>query len=143
MSPDGRLSFSVRVLKAGSAQGPLLVSDRPISFYGGVDLETGEVTEPGHPLQGRLLAGAMLAFPTGTGSTVGSYALYRLARTGKGPAALLMAEAEPIVVTGAILAGIPCVDQVPVSELASGLWARLEGDRLIVEAARGARSGSD
>ncbi len=123
----------VRILKEGRAEGELLVSQSAISFYGGVDLETGRVCEPGHELEGELLAGRILALPTGKGSTVGSYALYRLAKAGLAPAAILLAEAEPIVVTGAILAGLPCADQVPVAELHSGWHALLDGGALWVE----------
>ncbi len=123
----------VRILKAGRAEGELLVSRSAISFYGGVDLETGRVCEPGHELEGQTLAGRLLALPTGKGSTVGSYALYRLAKTGLAPAAILLAEAEPIVVTGAILADLPCADRVPVEELESGWHALLEGEDLWVQ----------
>jgi len=43
-----------------------------------VDPERGVVTEKGHELDGQAFAGKILVFPTGKGSTVGSYALYRL-----------------------------------------------------------------
>ena len=125
--------LKVRVLRAGRAEGELLVSRSALSFYGGVDLETGRVCEPGHELEGEKLAGRLLALPTGKGSTVGSYALYRLAKAGLAPSALLLAEAEPIVVTGAILAGIPCVDGVPVEELVTGWRAVLDSGELRID----------
>ena len=62
-----------RVIKAGRARGVALVSSEPISFFGLVDAETGTVIEKGHPLEGQSVAGRVLVFPTGKGSTVGSY----------------------------------------------------------------------
>ena len=73
-----------RSIYAGEGAGTALVSTAPISFFGGVDLETGVIVEKGHPLEGECLAGRVLVFPRGTGSTVGSFALLRLARDGCG-----------------------------------------------------------
>ena len=118
-----------RGLSGGSGRGPVLVSPEPISFLGGVDPETGEVIERGHPLHGQRVTGKVLVFPHGKGSTVGSYVLYALARNGKAPAGMVNTEAEPIIVTGAIIAGIPLVDRpgVPLALLRDGVMARVDG----------------
>ena len=119
-----------RGLSRGTGRGPVLVSAEPISFLGGVDPGTGMIIEKGHPLQGKGISGTVLVFPHGKGSTVGSYVLYALARNGKAPAALVNAEAEPIIVTGAIIAGIPLVDRpgIPLARLRDGVMARVDGD---------------
>jgi hypothetical protein len=109
-----------RVIKAGRARGVALVSPEPVGFLGGVDPDTGVVVEPGHPLEGESIAGRVLVFPTGKGSTVGSYTLYRLAQNGVGPAAIVNAESEPIVAVGAIISDIPTVDQVDIDQLSTG-----------------------
>jgi predicted aconitase with swiveling domain len=109
-----------RVIKAGQARGVALVSPEPIGFLGGVDPDTGVVVEPGHPLAGESVAGRVLVFPTGKGSTVGSYTLYRLAKNGVGPAAIVNAESEPIVAVGAIISDIPMVDRVDIAQLSTG-----------------------
>jgi putative nucleotidyltransferase with HDIG domain len=109
-----------RVVKAGRAEGKALFSPDPIGFLGGVDPDTGLVIEAGHPLAGQCVAGRVLVFPTGKGSTVGSYTLYRLARNGLAPAAIVNAEADPVVAVGAIIAEIPMVDQVDISCIRSG-----------------------
>jgi predicted aconitase with swiveling domain len=70
----------------------------------------------------------VLAFPTGKGSTVGSYTLYRLKRAGKAPLAIINAECETITAVGCIMAEIPCVDQVPVEELQSGQQLQVDGE---------------
>lgn len=122
-----------RVIRPGKAEGEALVSPEPIGFLGGVDPETGWVVEPGHPLEGQSVAGKILVFPTGKGSTVGSYTLYRLARNGLAPAAIINRESEPIVAIGAIMADIPMVDQVPIEEIRTGQRVLVDGEWVWVE----------
>jgi predicted aconitase with swiveling domain len=103
-----------------------------ISFFGGVDPDSGVVVERGHDLEGQSVAGKVLVFPTGKGSTVGSYTLYRLKRAGKAPVAIINAECETITAVGCIIAEIPCVDQVPVEQLHSGQQLEVDGERGMV-----------
>lgn len=121
-----------RVIKSGRGEGPALVSSAPIGFLGGVDPDTGIVLEPGHPLQGRSVAGKVLVFPTGKGSTVGSYTILRLARSGHGPAALVNAESEAIVAVGAIIADIPMVDQIDIGLIRDDDWVVVEDGTVTV-----------
>lgn len=122
-----------RVIKSGTAAGIALVSPESIGFLGGVDPETGIVVEPGHPLEGQCVAGRVLVFPTGKGSTVGSYTLYRMARSGTAPAAIVNAESEAIVAVGAIIGGIPMVDQVDIAQIATGDRVRIDKGLVVVE----------
>lgn len=121
-----------RVIKSGRAAGRALVSREPIGFLGGVNPDTGVVLEPGHPLQGRTVAGKVLVFPTGKGSTVGSYTILRLARSGHAPVAMVNAQSEAIVAVGAIIADIPMVDQVAISLIRDGDWVTVEDDVVTV-----------
>ena len=116
-----------RVIKAGRCEGEALVSPEPLSFFGGVDAETGRVIEPGHPLEGQSIAGRVLVFPTAKGSTVGSYILYRLRKAGLAPAGLINSESEPIVAVGAIIAGVPMVDHVDITQIKTGDWVAIDG----------------
>ena len=120
-----------RSISRGVGTGELLASPAPISFLSGVDPETGIIVEKGHPLYGKCIAGKVLAFPFGKGSTVGSYVLYALSRNGHAPAAIINEEAEPIIVTGAIIAKIPMVDRitVPLNRLKDGVRVTVDGDR--------------
>jgi uncharacterized protein len=121
-----------RSIYAGIAEGEALVTKMGISFFGGVDPETGIVVERGHELEGQCIAGKVLVFPTGKGSTVGSYTLYRLKHAGLAPAAIVNAECETITAVGCIIAEIPCVDQVPLEMLASGMKLRVDGEQGLV-----------
>jgi predicted aconitase with swiveling domain len=129
------LHLSGRGIAHGSGSGELLVSPAPISFLSGVDPDTGLIVETGHPVHGQNIAGKVLAFPYGKGSTVGSYVLYALSRNGNAPAAIINDEAEPIIATGAIIGNIPMVDRigVPVSRLRNGVRVTVDGGTGVVE----------
>lgn len=129
---DGERVYIGRPIKAGRAEGLAVVSPEPIGFLGGVDPETGVVIEPGHALEGRSIAGSILVFPTGKGSTVGSYTIYRMAKRGVAPAGILCGESETIVAVGAIIAGIPMVDSIPIEEIEDGDWVRIDGEQVMV-----------
>ncbi len=116
-----------RAIYEGRAQGEALVSSSPLSFYGGVNPDTGEVVERGHELQGKSVKGKVLVFPNGKGSTVGSYVMYRLAKNGAAPCAIVNAKCETIVAVGAIISEIPCVDMVDIGKIKPGSKVRIDG----------------
>jgi uncharacterized protein len=123
-----------RKVMRGKAKGEALVSADGISFYGGVDPETGKVVEKGHPLEGCSVTGKVLVFPTGKGSTVGSYVIYDMKKRGTAPAAIINSEIETIIAVGAIIADIPCIDQVDISKIKTGDRVQVDADtaRLVV-----------
>ncbi|MEW5996550.1 MAG: DUF126 domain-containing protein [Candidatus Micrarchaeota archaeon] len=101
-----------RVISKGYAKGPALVTMDPISFLGSVDPKTGIVIEKGHELEGQSVAGRVLVFPRGKGSTVGSYVLLQLKKNGVAPLAIINLEAETIIAVGAIISKIPMLDML-------------------------------
>lgn len=127
------MKIHARTIHPGSARGSALVSRAAISFFGGVDPDSGVVVEAGHPLHGKSIAGRVLVFPTGKGSTVGSYTLYRLKKNGKAPAAILNAQCETITAVGCIIADIPCLDGVALDEFVDGLFVMVDGDQGLIE----------
>lgn len=122
-----------RKIYPGQVEGPALVTSMGISFFGGVDPETGIVVEKGHELEGQSISGKVLVFPTGKGSTVGSYTLYRLKRAGKAPAAIVNAECETITAVGCIIAEIPCIDQVKIEQIPNGEFVFIDGENGVIE----------
>ena len=122
-----------RTIYKGIAQGETLVTSMGISFFGGVDPDTGVIVETGHELEGQSISGKVLVFPTGKGSTVGSYTLYRLKRNDLAPAAIINAQCETITAVGCIIAEIPCVDQIPIDQLTTGLSVRVDGEAGTIE----------
>ncbi len=125
-----------RKVVGGYAEGEALVSADPVSFYGGVDPETGVVVEPGHAVEGECITGKVFVFPTGKGSTVGSYVIYRMSKLGTAPAALVNSETEAIIATGCVISGIPLVDKLdrdPLMEIKSGDLLKVSADEGVVE----------
>ncbi len=121
-----------RIIYKGKAQGEALVTAMPISFYGGVDPNTGVVIEKGHELQGQSVKGKILVFPQGKGSTVGSYTLYRMKKNGTAPAAMINRETETIVAVGAIISEIPFVDKIDVSKIKVGDKISIDGETVLI-----------
>ncbi len=122
-----------RMISPRKIEAEAIVSTEPIGFYGGIDAKTGIVIEKGHELEGKSVTGKVLVFPCGKGSTVGSYVIYGLKRNGVAPAAIVNGETETIVATGAILAGIPCVDGIEIDEINTGDMLRVNADEGIVD----------
>ena len=122
-----------RIIYKGKAEAEALVTTMPISFYGGVDPNTGVVLEKGHELQGQSIAGKVLVFPQGKGSTVGSYTLYRMKKNGTAPAAMINRDTETFVAVGAIISEIPFVDKVDVSKFKTGNKVSVENETVIIQ----------
>ena len=127
------MKLTGRKIFQGKISGEALVTKDSISFYGGVDPETGIVVEKGHELEGKSISGKILVFPSGKGSTVGSYVIYQMAKTGKGPKSLILHDCEAIVAVGAIISELPCVDQIDVSKIETGMQLEVDGESGTVE----------
>jgi predicted aconitase with swiveling domain len=122
-----------RSIYQGIVYGEALTTKMRISFYGGVDPESGVILEKGHELQGISISGKILVFPTGKGSTVGSYTLYRLSKNGIAPAAIINSSCETITAVGCIISEIPCIDQIVIDNIKTGMKLRVDGNQGIIE----------
>jgi predicted aconitase with swiveling domain len=97
------MKFSARILVAGNARGPV-AAIAPLSFWGGLDPETGTIIDRSHPDLGCCLAGTVLVMPSGRGSSSSSSVLAEAIRLGTAPAAIVLAEPDPILAVGAMVA---------------------------------------
>ena len=122
-----------RRIYKGVAEGEAIVTKDGISFYGGIDPDTGKVVEVGHELEGQSITGKILVFPTGKGSTVGSYTLYRMKKNNTAPAAIVNKQIDTIIAVGCIISEIPCVDKIDVNEIKSGQRLFVNGSEGTVE----------
>lgn len=109
-----------RKIYKGTAEGEAIVTTQGISFFGGVDPDTGEIVEVGHELEGQNISGKVLVFPSGKGSTVGSYTMYRMRKANTAPVAIINKEIDTIIAVGCIISEIPCVDEIDITNIKSG-----------------------
>ena len=122
-------------ISPGRADGEVLVSLQPISFWGGVDPASGRVIDPRHELFGQEICDKVLAFPQGKGSSTTSLIILELLRVGKAPAAIINVHAEPILATGPVVSRIFYGWEIPMITLAERDFKRLStGQQVEVDA---------
>lgn len=128
------MSMACEILVPGEAgEGPALIFEKPISFWGGVDPASGKVTDVRHPQHGQSIAGKVIFLPGTIGSSSASAVLLELVRSGHAPAAIVMDAPDAILLLGLLVAremGWP----TPVAvRLDAGAQARFAGRIVRVE----------
>jgi predicted aconitase with swiveling domain len=127
------MKLNGRKIYKGVVEADALVTNDAISFYGGVDPDTGKVVEAGHELEGVTITGKILVFPSGKGSTVGSYTMYRMKKNKTAPVAIVNEQIDTIIAVGCIISEIPCVDKVSITNIKSGQRLVVNGNEGYVE----------
>jgi len=120
---------------AGAASGPVLVLERPLSFWGGVDPETGRICDPRHPQYGEPVTGRVLLMARAVGSSSSSAIMLELVRNRVAPAAVVMGVVDAILALGVLVGRELGYDTLPMLEcpgvdLADG---RLRGSTALVQ----------
>jgi uncharacterized protein len=129
---------SARVLVSGTARGEAVVLEQPLSFWGGVDPETGTVIDRRHPQLGARLAGRVVVMAHGRGSSSSSTVLAEAIRLATAPAAMLLLEADPILALGAKVAHELYGRSLPIVVLAPHDYGAIHpGDTVTVDAGEG------
>lgn len=106
------MEFKCHRISEGLAEGEVIISTDDIMFYL-IDPETGVIIEKGHSLEGRSIAGKILIFPGGKGSSVvQADGLYQLAMKNKSPKAMIIQNPDTVLVSSAIIMEVPMVDQL-------------------------------
>lgn len=94
-----------RVLVAGEGAGIALRLDEPLSLWGGLNPQTGEIIDRRHPQSGAIVTGRVLVMPSGRGSSSASSILLECVRLETAPAAILLgSETDGIITLGAVVA---------------------------------------
>ncbi len=106
--------FKGRCLVEGSASGEALASRRAFTFAHGVEPRTGKVTDVHSDMQGSNVAGKVLFYPYGKGSTTGSSWFLETVRLGNGPAAIVTEGPDLTAVIGSVMARIIYGKTIPV-----------------------------
>lgn len=129
-------SFQAQVLVPGRGEGPALVLPEPLSLWGGLDPETGEIIDRRHPSSGANVQGCVLVLPAGRGSSSASSILLEAVRLGTGPTAIITAEVDGILALGAAVARemyqkappVIVLDTAAYGQLYNGQWLRVAED---------------
>lgn len=124
MNPSGHV-FNARCLVEGEGSGEALVLSEPLSFWGGLDSASGEIIDRHHPELGEVVSGKVLVMPRGRGSSSSSSTLAEAFSVGTGPAAIILAEADPIVALGALVVQELYGSSPPVVVLEPDSYARI------------------
>jgi predicted aconitase/predicted aconitase with swiveling domain len=93
-----------------------------LSFWGGVDPQTGRIIDIHHPNHGSFISKKILLMPTSRGSCSGSGVLLQLAQSELAPAALIFHETEEILTLGAIVADQLFDKQVAVLKVSKEIY---------------------
>ena len=101
----------------GEAEGELLASSEPLSFWGGYDQQTGEIIDRRHPLSGRIAAGRVLALPFTRGSSTTTTVLLEAVRARVAPVALLSTGVDTCFALASIVAKELYARSLPVLAL--------------------------
>lgn len=123
-----------RPIVSGSAEGTALVSKEPLSFWGGLDLSTGEIIDRRHERSGAVVTGRVFVFPRGKGSSTSSATLMESIKTGVAPAAIVNLKVDPILALGSIVSDELYHKAVPIVVLAEkDFYSIKENDYLTIE----------
>ncbi len=112
-----RIILEGRSIIGGNFCGELIISRKPLSFLGGIDIATGKIVDPSNNLYGMKLTGKIFYLPTSIGSTVGAFVIYKLYKDDLGPKAILCEKADTMLVTGCAISNIPLIDRINMNEL--------------------------
>lgn len=131
-----------KVVIPGQAQGRSLVSDEPLSFWGGYDYASGEIIDRRHPLSGEIAAGRILAVPFTRGSSTTTAVLLEAVKARTAPAAILTTGVDAFFALASIVADELYGDPIPLivlnkedfTALRSGEWLSVELDGTVSRA---------
>jgi len=128
-----------RAVVQGTANGEILASSEPLSFWGGYDQATGEVIDRRHPLSGAIGAGKIMAVPFTRGSSTTTGILLESVRVGVAPSGIITTAADPFLALASIVAGemygasfpVVAVDPDAFASIRTGMRAEIREDGTI------------
>ena len=125
--------FKCHKISEGCIEGEVIISKDDVMFYL-IKPETGEVIEPEHDLENKIISNKILIFPSGKGSSVvQADGLYQLKMKNNAPKAMIIQRPETVLVASAIIMEIPMVDKVE-----EGFYKIIKnGDRIRLDATNG------
>ena len=98
----------------GECQAETLVLEEPLSFWGGLDPQSGRIIDERHPQLGHSVTGRILIMPGTRGSTSSPGALCESLRLGTGPAGILLPAPNVTILTAVTVAAELYDRSIPV-----------------------------
>lgn len=115
----------------GEAKGIALVSQEPLSFWGGYDWKTGEIIDRRHPLSGEIAKDRILAIPFTRGSSTTSAVLLESVRAKTAPAAIITTATDFFFALASVVADELYERAVPLVAISESDFGRLQtGDQI-------------
>lgn len=124
--------FGLAQATGSTVEAAALLSPVPFSARYDLDRTTGIISRDGHPLKGESVAGTILIAPGVQGGVAAGWAFLAMRGLGVAPAGLLFGAINPVMVQGAVTAGIAIaagVDPDFFSRVATGDTIRLDPQR--------------
>ena len=118
--------LQAKVLVDGEATGQALVLTEPLSLWGGLNPETGEIIDRRHPQVGQIVTDRVLVMPSGRGSSSASSILLEAVKQGTAPAAIITSETDGILALGAAVAREMYDQSPPVLVLSGDDYAQIQ-----------------
>ncbi len=100
-----------------AVEAPVLVMREGFSPRYDLDRWSGVISRIGHSAEGECIRGRILVIPTTKGGVAGGWAFYDLLHKGIAPAGLVFGKLNPVMVQGAVLAGIAVAEGLPAQAL--------------------------
>jgi len=123
-----KLTISGKLIIAGQAKGPALVSSEPLSFWGGYDWKSGEITDRRHPLSGLNAKGKVLAIPFTRGSSTTTAVLLEAIRAQTAPSAIITTATDFFFALASIVADELYEQPLPLVAISESDFAHLQTD---------------
>lgn len=129
-----------KVIAPGEVSAEAISSRVPLSFWGGIDVATGDITDVHSDICGQNAKGKVLCFPQERGSCSGSGVMFDMIRQGSGPAAILCHEAEAVMALAPLISKRVYGKEMPIRTVSKDVLAQVEsgmsitftGDSIII-----------
>ena len=122
------LTLSGKPVIPGSAKGTALVSREPISFWGGYDWKSGEITDRRHPLSGMNASGKILAIPFTRGSSTTTAVLLEAIRAKTAPSGIITTGTDFFFALASVVADELYKKPLPLVAVSESDFRRLQTD---------------
>ena len=141
------MTAPLATIRVARAFGPVVEGEAVVSAEGfspryDLDRWSGLITKPGHRLEGTSIRDKILFVPTAKGGIAAGWAFFDLKHKGIAPKAFVFGVTNPVMVQGAVFAGIPITegwDLPPDEVVRTGDWVRVAPGRKVIEVLRRAQ----